>query len=134
MQTPFFGYHPKFLIMTPSAKFVLNKGFGHAKEAILRQYPTLVSHKSPLRRELIGNADFVCIRELIGRNLFRRKGRNEAGDKAWCGEYTKPGSRVELSVWRNEYHATKQKTVLLTKQNSKRQEKKWDNWRKNTLK
>jgi 3-isopropylmalate dehydrogenase len=52
-------------------------------------FPSLL-HKSPLRRELIENADFVCIRELTGGIYFGDKGRNEAGDKAWdvC-EYTK---------------------------------------------
>jgi 3-isopropylmalate dehydrogenase len=51
-------------------------------------FPSLI-HKSPLRRELIENADFVCIRELTGGIYFGDKGRNEARDKAWdvC-EYT----------------------------------------------
>jgi 3-isopropylmalate dehydrogenase len=48
-------------------------------------------HKSPLRRELVEKADFVCIRELTGGIYFGDKGRNEARDRAWdvC-EYTKP--------------------------------------------
>jgi len=51
-------------------------------------FPSLL-HKSPLRRELIENADFVCIRELTGGIYFGDKGRNETRDKAWdvC-EYT----------------------------------------------
>jgi 3-isopropylmalate dehydrogenase len=51
-------------------------------------FPSLI-HKSPLRKELIENADFVCIRELTGGIYFGDKGRNETRDKAWdvC-EYT----------------------------------------------
>lgn len=41
-------------------------------------------HKSPLRRDLIDGADFVCIRELTGGIYFGRpQGRSEDGDTAY---------------------------------------------------
>jgi len=89
--------HPKF-DNDPSAKVRPEQGLLRMRK-MLGLYanirPTLVFpsliHKSPLRPELIENADFVCIRELTGGIYFGDKGRNEAGDKAWdvC-EYTKP--------------------------------------------
>jgi len=89
--------HPKF-DNDPSAKVRPEQGLLRMRK-MLGLYanirPTLVFpsllHKSPLRRELIENADFVCIRELTGGIYFGDKGRNESGDKAWdvC-EYTKP--------------------------------------------
>lgn len=89
--------HPKF-DNDPSAKVRPEQGLLRMRK-MLGLYanirPTLVFpsllHKSPLRRELIENADFVCIRELTGGIYFGDKGRNETGDKAWdvC-EYTKP--------------------------------------------
>lgn len=89
--------HPKF-DNDPSAKVRPEQGLLAMRKKLglyANIRPTLVFpsllHKSPLRRELIENADFVCIRELTGGIYFGEKGRNEAGDKAWdvC-EYTKP--------------------------------------------
>ncbi len=89
--------HPKF-DNDPTAKVRPEQGLLAMRKRLglyANIRPTLVFpsllHKSPLRRELIENADFVCIRELTGGIYFGEKGRNEAGDKAWdvC-EYTKP--------------------------------------------
>lgn len=89
--------HPKF-DNDPSAKVRPEQGLLAMRKKLglyANIRPTLVFpsllHKSPLRRELIENADFVCIRELTGGIYFGEKGRNEARDKAWdvC-EYTKP--------------------------------------------
>ena len=88
--------HPKF-DNDPSAKVRPEQGLLAMRKKLglyANIRPTLVFpsllHKSPLRTELIENADFVCIRELTGGIYFGDKGRNEAGDKAWdvC-EYTK---------------------------------------------
>lgn len=89
--------HPKF-DNDPSAKVRPEQGLLAMRKKLglyANIRPTLVFpsllHKSPLRRELIEKADFVCIRELTGGIYFGEKGRNEARDKAWdvC-EYTKP--------------------------------------------
>ena len=46
-------------------------------------FPSLI-HKSPLRAELIENADFMCIRELTGGMYFGRpQGRAEDGNTAY---------------------------------------------------
>jgi 3-isopropylmalate dehydrogenase len=46
-------------------------------------FPSLV-HKSPLRAELVDNADFMCIRELTGGMYFGRpQGRSEDGNTAY---------------------------------------------------
>ncbi|NBA86411.1 3-isopropylmalate dehydrogenase [Emticicia sp. CRIBPO] len=89
--------HPKF-DNDPSAKVRPEQGLLAMRKKLglyANIRPTLVFpsllHKSPLRRELIENADFVCIRELTGGIYFGDKGRNETRDRAWdvC-EYTKP--------------------------------------------
>lgn len=87
--------HPRF-DNDPSAKVRPEQGLLAMRKKLglyANIRPTLVFpsllHKSPLRRELIEKADFVCIRELTGGIYFGEKGRNEARDKAWdvC-EYT----------------------------------------------
>lgn len=39
--------------------------------------------KSPLKRELVDGADFVCVRELTGGMYFGAKGREDGGDTAY---------------------------------------------------
>lgn len=45
-------------------------------------FPSLLD-KSPLKRELIENVNFVCVRELTGGSYFGEKGRKEAGNVAY---------------------------------------------------
>ncbi|MCF8358359.1 MAG: 3-isopropylmalate dehydrogenase [Prolixibacteraceae bacterium] len=48
-------------------------------------------HKSPLRRELVEGANFMCIRELTGGIYFGEKGRKDDGNTAFDNcEYTRP--------------------------------------------
>jgi 3-isopropylmalate dehydrogenase len=88
--------HPRF-DNDPSAKVRPEQGLLAMRKKLglyANIRPTLVFpsllHKSPLRTELIENADFVCIRELTGGIYFGDKGRNEDRSKAYdvC-EYTK---------------------------------------------
>lgn len=45
-------------------------------------FSTLVD-KSPLKRELVDGADFLCVRELTGGMYFGKKGREDNGDTAY---------------------------------------------------
>jgi 3-isopropylmalate dehydrogenase len=45
-------------------------------------FPSLID-KSPLRTDLVKEADFICIRELTGGLYFGRKGRSEDGNNAF---------------------------------------------------
>ncbi|MFT4735452.1 MAG: 3-isopropylmalate dehydrogenase, partial [Arcticibacterium sp.] len=80
-------------------------------------FPSLL-HKSPLRPELIENADFVCIRELTGGIYFGDKGRNEARDRAWdvC-EYTKPEVERIIRLAYGYAMARKKKLTIVDKAN-----------------
>lgn len=45
-------------------------------------FPSLLD-KSPLKRELVDGADFLCVRELTGGMYFGEKGRRDGGDTAY---------------------------------------------------
>ena len=45
-------------------------------------FPSLAD-KSPLKKELVDGADFLCVRELIGGMYFGAKGREDNGDTAY---------------------------------------------------
>lgn len=62
----------------------------------IRSFPCLV-HKSPLRPELVQNADFVCIRELTGGMYFGEKHQDD--QEAWdVNRYTRPEIQRILKV------------------------------------
>ena len=116
--------HPRF-DNDPSAKVRPEQGLLAMRKKLglyANIRPTLVFpsllHKSPLRQDLIENADFVCIRELTGGIYFGDKGRNEAGDKAWdvC-EYTKyEVERIILLAYQYAM-ARKKKLTIVDKAN-----------------
>jgi 3-isopropylmalate dehydrogenase len=76
-------------------------------------FPALL-HKSPLRTELIENADFICIRELTGGIYFGEKGRNEDRTKAWdvCEYTTEEVERIIRVAYSYAQNRRKKLTVV----------------------
>src|SRR5690554_5072575 len=89
--------HPKF-DNDPTAKVRPEQGLLRMRKQLglyanLRPVETFLSllHKSPLRRDLVEGADFMCIRELTGGIYFGEKGRSEDGNTAFDNcVYTRP--------------------------------------------
>ncbi|MCB9202399.1 MAG: 3-isopropylmalate dehydrogenase [Flavobacteriales bacterium] len=81
--------HPKF-DNDPSAKVRPEQGLLAMRKKLglfanirpTTTFPSLI-HKSPLRRDLVEGADFVCIRELTGGIYFGEKGRKDDGKSAY---------------------------------------------------
>ena len=82
--------HPKF-DNDPNAKVRPEQGLLRMRKTLglyanirpVTTFPQLI-HKSPLRAELIEDADFMCIRELTGGMYFGRpQGRSEDGNTAY---------------------------------------------------
>lgn len=116
--------HPRF-DNDPSAKVRPEQGLLAMRKKLglyANIRPTLVFpsllHKSPLRTDLIENADFVCIRELTGGIYFGEKGRNESRDKAWdvC-EYTKEEVERIIRLAYQYAMARKKKLTIVDKAN-----------------
>ncbi|WP_088655594.1 3-isopropylmalate dehydrogenase [Geofilum rhodophaeum] len=89
--------HPKF-DNDPTAKVRPEQGLLRMRKQLglyanlrpVETFPSLL-HKSPLRRDLVEGADFMCIRELTGGIYFGEKGRSEDGNTAFDNcVYTRP--------------------------------------------
>ncbi|MGF7141255.1 3-isopropylmalate dehydrogenase [Roseimarinus sediminis] len=89
--------HPKF-DNDPTAKVRPEQGLLRMRKQLglyanLRPVETFESllHKSPLRKDLVEGADFMCIRELTGGIYFGEKGRSDDGNTAFDNcVYTRP--------------------------------------------
>ena len=80
---PRFDNNPKAPVRPEQGLLRMRKQLGlYANIRPVQTFPSLL-HKSPLRRDLVEGADFVCIRELTGGIYFGEKGRKDDGNTAF---------------------------------------------------
>lgn len=80
---PKFDNNPKAKVRPEQGLLAMRKKLGlYANIRPVETFDSLL-HKSPLRRELVEGADFVCIRELTGGMYFGDKGRKDDGNTAF---------------------------------------------------
>jgi len=80
---PKFDNNPKAPVRPEQGLLAMRKKLGlYANIRPVETFESLL-HKSPLRRELVEGADFVCIRELTGGMYFGEKGRKDDGNTAF---------------------------------------------------
>jgi 3-isopropylmalate dehydrogenase len=88
---PKFDNNPKATVRPEQGLLLMRKKLGlYANIRPVVTFPTLL-HKSPLRRDLVEDAEFMCIRELTGGIYFGDKGRSDDRNMAFdtC-TYTRP--------------------------------------------
>ncbi|MFA6676672.1 MAG: 3-isopropylmalate dehydrogenase [Bacteroidales bacterium] len=75
---------PKAKVRPEQGLLAIRKNLGlYANIRPVTTFPALI-HKSPLRRDLVEGADFICIRELTGGLYFGKpQGRSEDGNTAY---------------------------------------------------
>ena len=80
---PKFDNDPKAKVRPEQGLLAMRKKLGlYANIRPVETFDSLL-HRSPLRRELVEGADFVCIRELTGGMYFGEKGRKDNGNTAF---------------------------------------------------
>lgn len=80
---PKYDNNPKATVRPEQGLLAMRKKLGlYANIRPVETFDSLL-HKSPLRRELVEGANFVCIRELTGGIYFGEKGRSEDRNTAF---------------------------------------------------
>ena len=80
---PKFDNNPKATVRPEQGLLAMRKKLGlYANLRPVVTFPSLI-HKSPLRRDLVEGADFMCIRELTGGIYFGEKGRSDDRNTAF---------------------------------------------------
>ena len=80
---PEFDNNPTAKVRPEQGLLAMRKKLGlYANLRPVETFSALV-HKSPLKKELVDGADFLCVRELTGGMYFGEKGRKDNGDTAW---------------------------------------------------
>lgn len=80
---PKYDNNPKAPVRPEQGLLAMRKKLGlYANIRPVETFESLL-HKSPLRRELVEGANFVCIRELTGGIYFGEKGRRDNGNTAF---------------------------------------------------
>lgn len=82
--SPAYDNNPSAKVRPEQGLLAMRKKLGlYANIRPVTTFPSLL-HKSPLRKELVEGADFMCIRELTGGIYFGRpQGRSEDGNTAY---------------------------------------------------
>ncbi len=80
---PRYDNNPTAPVRPEQGLLAIRKKLGlYANLRPVETFPSLVD-KSPLKKELVDGADFLCIRELTGGMYFGQKGRKDDGDTAF---------------------------------------------------
>ncbi|MFV0554550.1 MAG: 3-isopropylmalate dehydrogenase [Mangrovibacterium sp.] len=80
---PRFDNNPKATVRPEQGLLKMRKDLGlYANIRPVETFESLL-HKSPLRRDLVEGANFMCIRELTGGIYFGEKGRKDDGNTAF---------------------------------------------------
>lgn len=80
---PKFDNNPKATVRPEQGLLKMRKDLGlYANIRPVETFESLL-HKSPLRRDLVDGANFMCIRELTGGIYFGEKGRKDDGNVAF---------------------------------------------------